>query len=125
MSELYNVFFPQTRSLARTNVGPTLVSTVAVSDSVGGFETAIADPRYNNANWIIVAHYHDEEQALLGHVKWCEAMKNPPEFLKENGDNYVLQLVELMDGVQGIYPRQDVKTAMDFDLVLDVKPGAN
>jgi len=50
------------------------ISTAAVSDSADPFETAVAHPRYNDGELIIVETYASKELAAAGHEEWVAKM---------------------------------------------------
>jgi len=56
------------------------ISTISdVPDSEHSFETAVAHREYYGGKWICVEEYDTVEQALAGHEKWVETMKNLPD----------------------------------------------
>ena len=61
-----------------------IVDTAAVNDSAQPYETGIKATEYNNGDWIIVELYDTKSEAIAGHSKWVEAMKEgPPDTLKD------------------------------------------
>jgi hypothetical protein len=56
----------------RAEIGEYIVDTCDTMDC--GYETGIC----KNNNWIIVEYYEDENEASVGHKKWCEFVNNNP-----------------------------------------------
>jgi len=69
------------RKVARFESNDCIIDTASVNDSTKPYETAISHKKYNEAKWIIVELYDTKEQALSGHNKWMEIMKQHPDKL--------------------------------------------
>lgn len=58
--------------------GSIMVSTVMITDSALPYETAVAHPRFNDGEMVIVETYESEDSAKLGHERWVNAITIGP-----------------------------------------------
>lgn len=91
------------RKVARDNYDWGYISTYSVTDGAKIYETGIKHVDYKNGHIFIVDSYDTTEEALAGHIKWVEIMKDPPDSLIEicNSD------ISFMLGEERIYKRNE------------------
>ncbi len=88
------------RKVASHNKEGLFVDTVSVSDSTKPFETAVAHPKYNDGDIIIVELYDTREEAQIGHDKWLETMlTNPPQQLVDVSSCTSAEMLRSLDGL--------------------------
>lgn len=80
--------------------GSVMVSTAAVSDSSKPYETAIAHPKYNGGQIVIVELYTTKELAQVGHKKWLDMMLATP-LPNELVDVSTAEIAKMVDSVAG------------------------
>jgi hypothetical protein len=75
----------ETRKIGTYDKKDVFVSTAEVTDSDQPYETAVAHPRYNDDELVIVEMYETRKQAEKGHKKWVKKMtaKKLPKTLKD------------------------------------------
>ena len=80
------------------NVG-LMVSTASVNDGAYPFETAVAHPKYNDGDMVIVEAYDTKEDAKAGHDRWETVMtaRELPEQLVDCLNSEVSQMQSDVD----------------------------
>lgn len=75
------------------------VDTCLVHDAKKPYETAVAHPAYNNGQLIIVEYYDTPEEALIGHARWEEMVKNNdlPSELIDVSNNFFSAMVDFFE----------------------------
>lgn len=81
------------------------VSTAKVSDGSKPYETAVAHPRYNGGDLVIVEAYSSKAAADLGHKKWIKKMsgKRLPKKLVDCANSEISSFSKAI-GCEMIFP---------------------
>ena len=88
------------RKIGRHEEENLIVSTVTVTDSAAGHETAVSHPDYNNGSYIVVEEYYTREDATIGHEKWVKLMtsEDRPKELKDVSTCEIAKLFKAVSG---------------------------
>ena len=95
------------RCVGRYDNDDLMVSTARVSDGAQPYETAVAHPKYNDGDMVIVEAYDSGGEAKAGHERWVATMTNGklPTQLTNCCNAGVSQMLDAVGG-NVVFPRK-------------------
>ena len=85
------------RKVARTEEDGMFVSTARVTDGRYTYETAVADPHYNDGDIIILYATDSYEEAVANHSKAINLLRSNPEVLIDCQNSWISNMVSEAD----------------------------